>query len=294
MNKVKKTLLKLYRFSNSWTGTIVIVALAIFFFAQAFVIPSGSMRSTLLEGDHLIVKKFIYGVPTPHIPWLEVAILPDFRGDGHLIGGDGPERGDVVVFRFPDNPKLHYVKRCVAIGGDGVMLRGDTLYIRPSEGAEFIRANYDKNLLEVFGDELWVKNPYKSEHKGVQYDETARSRGALPTEMYLFGPITVPQGRYFMMGDNRDHSADSRFWGSVPYDLIVGAPWFSYFSWESRSYEDIAEKSVFQNDYETLRSVCGDDIDVKSAECKKKWDRERYKVRWDRVGLTLKGLEELI
>ncbi|MDR0663978.1 MAG: signal peptidase I [Helicobacteraceae bacterium] len=293
MSKIKTALIKLYRFSNSWTGTIVIVLLAIFFFAQAFAIPSGSMRSTLLEGDHLIVKKFVYGVPTPHIPWLEIAVLPDFDEDGHLIVGEGPKRGDVVVFRYPINPKLHYVKRCVALGGDGVMVRGETLYIRPNEGEAYIRANYAEDQIETFGDELWVKNPYKNEHKGVQYDQTLRARGALQPEMYAFGPITVPEGRYFMMGDNRDRSADSRYWGSVSYDLIVGSPWFSYFSWEPRSYESMVKEGIFQNEYEALTAVCGD-IDPRSAKCKQKWDRERYKVRWDRIGLTLKGLENLL
>ncbi|MDR2151810.1 MAG: signal peptidase I [Helicobacteraceae bacterium] len=294
MSKVKTALIKLYRFSNSWTGTIVIVLLAIFFFAQAFAIPSGSMRSTLLEGDHLIVKKFIYGVPTPHIPWLEVAVLPDFDGDGHLIKGDGPKRGDVVVFRYPENPKLHYVKRCVALGGDMVMIRKDALYIRPSEGDAYIRANYADDQIAVFGNELWVKDPYRQEHKGVQYDQALRERGiALRSEMNAYGPITVPKGRYFMMGDNRDHSADSRFWGSVPYDLIVGSPWFSYFSWEPRSYDDMISKSMFQNDFEALKAVCGD-AEFKSDECRRKWDKERYKVRWDRIGKTLKGLEDLL
>ncbi|MDR1912407.1 MAG: signal peptidase I [Helicobacteraceae bacterium] len=293
MEKFKKALIKIYRFSNSWTGTIVIVLLAIFFFAQAFKIPSGSMKSTLLEGDHLIVKKFAYGIPVPHIPWLEVPVLPDFNGNGHLISGEGPKRGDVAVFRYPNEPKMHYVKRCVAVGGDGVMLRDKTLYIRPNEGEKYIRENYDEDQLEEFGDELWVKDPYRKEHKGIQYDDYIRALGILPQETHSFGPITVQEGRYFMMGDNRDHSADSRFWGSVPYEYIVGQPWFMYFSWESRSYDEVANNGILQNDYAALRAVCGD-IDYKSDKCKAKWERERYKVRWDRIGLSLKGLEELL
>ncbi|MCG4149669.1 signal peptidase I, partial [Campylobacter coli] len=88
---------KLYKFSQSWTGTVVIVLLVIFFFIQAFVIPSGSMKNTLLVGDFLFVKKFSYGIPTPHIPWLEIPVLPDFNKDGHLIKAQGPQRGDIVV-----------------------------------------------------------------------------------------------------------------------------------------------------------------------------------------------------
>ena len=82
-----KTIKKIKDFSNSWTGTIIIVLFIIFFVAQAFVIPSGSMKRTLLIGDHLFVKKFAYGIPTPTIPWLELKVLPDFNGNGHMIEG---------------------------------------------------------------------------------------------------------------------------------------------------------------------------------------------------------------
>ena len=96
---------KLYHWSSTWTGTVVIVLSIIFFVAQAFVIPSGSMKNTLLIGDMLFVKKFAYGIPTPTIPWLEVKVLPDFNDNGHLIEGDRPKRGDITVFRYPGNPK---------------------------------------------------------------------------------------------------------------------------------------------------------------------------------------------
>ena len=109
---------KLSNFANSWVGTIIIVLMVIFFIAQAFVIPSGSMKRSLLIGDHLFVKKFAYGIPTPHIPWLEIPVVPDFNGNGHLIEGKRPERGEIVVFRYPLNEKVHFVKRCVAVGGD--------------------------------------------------------------------------------------------------------------------------------------------------------------------------------
>ena len=97
---MKKAFNKFLDFSNSWTGTVIIVLLVIFFVAQAFVIPSGSMKDTLLVGDHLFVKKFSYGISTPRIPWIEVKVLPDFNGNGHLIEGAKPQRGDIVVFRY--------------------------------------------------------------------------------------------------------------------------------------------------------------------------------------------------
>ena len=109
------TFKKIKHFSNSWLGSIIIVLIVIFVFIQAFVIPSGSMKNTLLVGDFLFVKKFSYGIPTPHLPWLEIPVLPDFDKDGHIISAEGPQRGDIVVFRYPKNPKIHFVKRCVAI-----------------------------------------------------------------------------------------------------------------------------------------------------------------------------------
>jgi len=222
---------KFIKFSNSWTGTFIIVAFIIFFVAQAFVIPSGSMKRTLLIGDHLFVKKFAYGIPTPHIPFLEIPVLPDFNGNGHLITGKGPKRGDIVVFRYPPKPKTHFVKRCVGLGGDLIQVINKDLYIRPHEGDEYIKKHYPKEIIKEIDGKLWVKNPYRLKHKGIQNDPNVNY------ELLVNFPETrVPDGEYFMMGDNRDHSNDSRFWGSVPYKDIEGTPWFVYFSWD-KNYE---------------------------------------------------------
>ncbi len=218
---------KLHRFSSSWTGTIIIVLFIIFFIAQAFVIPSGSMKRTLLIGDHLFVKKFAYGIPTPHIPFLEIAVLPDLDGDGHLVASDGPKRGDIVVFRYPPNPTQHFVKRCVAVGGDSVMVIDKVLYIRPHEGDEYVKKHYPSSIIEEIEGHLWVKNPYRLKHKGIQNDPDIQAPPLLN-----FPETQIAKGEYFMMGDNRDHSNDSRFWGSVPYKFIEGTPWFIYFSWD--------------------------------------------------------------
>ncbi|MDD3477053.1 MAG: signal peptidase I, partial [Sulfurimonas sp.] len=95
---MKELLRKTYKFSNSWTGTIIIVLFVIFFIAQAFKIPSGSMKDSLLIGDHLFAKKFAYGVSMPHIPFLEVSIMP-WSDSLRLMDGDKPKRGDIVIFR---------------------------------------------------------------------------------------------------------------------------------------------------------------------------------------------------
>ena len=236
---------KFYTFFNSWTGTIIFVLLVIFFFVQAFIIPSGSMKNSLLVGEMLFVKKFSYGIPTPHIPWLEIPILPDFDDDGHLISGDGPKRGDIVVFRYPHDEKIHFVKRCVAKGNDRVIYANKTLYVSMSEGEDFMRENYPKDDLIKLGGRLFVKEPYKQ--KGIHYEEQVNMDDLI--EKYaLLGQFAmtkinlkelgnayvfdVPENEYFMMGDNRDFSSDSRFWGSVPYKLIVGQPWFVFMSFD--------------------------------------------------------------
>ena len=243
---------KLYSFSNSWLGTIIIVLLIIFFFVQAFVIPTGSMKNTLLVGDFLLVKKFSYGIPTPHIPWLEIPVLPDFNKNGHLITANGPKRGDIVVFRNPNNEKEHYVKRAVALGGDKVIYTNKTLYVRMFEGDEFMKENYPNDIISL-GGQIYVKEPFKQ--KGIHYDENKDFESDIlrflsvgqfamsAVHIKEFGEnislsggnayiYEVPENEYFMMGDNRDYSFDSRFWGSVPYRLIVGKPWFVYFSWD--------------------------------------------------------------
>jgi signal peptidase I len=226
-SKTLSTLSKISAFSSSWTGTFIIVMFIIFFIAQAFVIPSGSMKRTLLIGDHLFVKKFAYGIPTPHIPFLEIPVLPDFDGDGHLINGDRPKRGDIVVFRYPPNPKQHFVKRCVAVAGDKLTVIDKVLYLRPHEGDEYIKANYPSKLIVSMNGELWVKDPYRYRYKGIQNDPN------IMAPPLLNFPVTeVAENEYFMMGDNRDHSNDSRFWGAVPYKYIEGTPWFIYFSWD--------------------------------------------------------------
>jgi len=234
---MKELLKKSYRFSNSWTGTVIIVLFIIFFIAQAFRIPSGSMKDSLLIGDHLFAKKFAYGISMPHIPFLEVSIMP-WSDKLRLFDGDKPKRGDIVIFRYPRNVKEHFVKRCVATPGDELFVKRKDLYIHFKEGDDWIKMEYADHELLEFDGKLWVKNPYAKLHPGIHHDDKVVNNGRNPMPIFYFGPIQVEKGHYFMMGDNRDHSNDSRFWGSVPYDNIEGTPWFIYFSidknWEIR------------------------------------------------------------
>ena len=234
---MKNFLKKSYKFSNSWTGTIIIVLFVIFFIAQAFRIPSGSMKDSLLIGDHLFAKKFAYGISMPHIPFLEVSIMP-WSDKLRLIDGDTPKRGDIVIFRYPHNVKQHFVKRCVALPDDELFVLHKDLYVHHHEGDEWIKKNFKDYETMEFNHKLWVKNPYTKKHPGIHHDDKIVNDGRYPQPLFNFPPVQVPQGTYFMMGDNRDHSNDSRFWGPVPYDNIEGTPWFIYFSidknWEIR------------------------------------------------------------
>ena len=311
---------KLYRFSSSWTGTIIIVLFLIFFVAQSFVIPSGSMKRTLLIGDFLFAKKYSYGIPTPHLPWLEVPILPDFDGDGHLISGPRPQREDIVIFRYPKNEKIHYVKRCVAVGGDEIIYQNKKLYIHMHEGDKFIEDRYPMDKIKQINGKLWVENPYMDRYPGIQYapeganifeillqyisvgekvdvkpiyikglgGNTYEIGGSFVNALYA----KVPQDNFYMIGDNRDNSNDSRFWGPVPYRLIVGKPWLIYMSLEHRSYEQVLNGNIHGNgkDHAGLKRVCAN-IDIEAKECANKWNAQRYKVRWKRVGQFVDELQ---
>jgi signal peptidase I len=248
---------KLYRFSSSWTGTIIIVLFLIFFVVQSFVIPSGSMKRTLHIGDFLFAKKFSYGTPIPVLPWLQIPLVPDFNNNGHLIEGDKPKREDIVIFLYPRDGKTHFVKRCVAKGGDEILYQDKHLYIHFSEGNEYITKKYPKEKIKKIGGKLWVDNPYMSKYPGIQYAPEGQTAFfnliQRPNDMsavYIkeLGPVLYQSARgvpmnafykkvekdnYYMMGDNRDNSSDSRFWGSVSYKLVVGRPWFIYFSWDN-------------------------------------------------------------
>jgi signal peptidase I len=152
---------------------------------EAYRIPSGSMEDTLLVGDFLFVNKFIYGVK---IPFTNTNLLPGVRE---------PKPGDIIVFKYPENPSRNFIKRCVAVEGQTVEMRNKKLYI---DGKQ-VKEEYVKHI-----------------HPNV-----------LPGRDN-FGPYKVPKGHLFMMGDNRDNSQDSRFWGPLDEDLVKGKAMIIYFS----------------------------------------------------------------
>ena len=172
-------------------GIAILLALFIrTFVVQAFKIPSGSMLPTLLIGDHLLVNKFIYGIRIP------------FSGKV-LVPLKDPKSGDIIVFKFPKDRSIDYIKRVVGVPGDEIELKNKKLFVNG--------------------------NPTSDPH--AYYTTTAVLPGSVSPKDN-FGPVTVPEGKYFVMGDNRDNSSDSRFWGFVENNDVLGKAMIIYWSWD--------------------------------------------------------------
>jgi len=174
--------------------TIVIRGLVV----QAFRIPTGSMEDTLLVGDFLFVNKLVYGSE------IDIGLA------GHRIvyyrfpAIRQPHRGDVIVFRYPDDPSRDFIKRCVAVDGQTIEIKDKVLYVEGTPQREPYAKHSDERILPR--------------------EISARDN---------FGPVVVPKGHIFMMGDNRDNSHDSRFWGPLPLNHVKGKAMILYWSWDA-------------------------------------------------------------
>jgi len=194
------------------------------FVIQAFRIPTGSMKDTLLIGDFLLVNKFIYGAKTPErIPLTNVKI-PSIR----LPALKKPERGEVIVFKYPLEEKLDYIKRCVGVPGDTIVVRNGQVFVngKPEGKESLVKAGeYDKT------EGIYV-NYYRIVLPSGR-DYTIRKRNDIRHVHGEYGPAVVPPGHLFMMGDNRDNSQDSRYWGFLPRENVVGKALMIYWSWDN-------------------------------------------------------------
>ncbi len=184
-------------------GIALILALIIrTFVIQAFKIPSGSMEDTLLIGDHIIVSKFAYGIQAPKPAMIKLLGLNVPFFETRLVRSWGAiEREDIIVFRFPGDRSKDYIKRVIGLPGDKVELKDKVIYINN----EALKDSHGIYKGAVFGME---------------------------PERHSFGPYTVPQDEVFVMGDNRDRSYDSRYWGGVPIKEIKGRAFIIYWSWD--------------------------------------------------------------
>jgi len=187
---VKETKKSVYKEYIEAIAIAILLALFIrTFIVQAFKIPSGSMLPTLQIGDHLLVNKFRYGVKNP------------FSGDV-LIPFGKPKHGDVVVFRFPQDKNVDYIKRVVGVSGDTIVIKNKKVFVN-DRPAEETHSHFSSNSI--------------------------MPAAAGPRDN--FGPVKVPEGKIFVMGDNRDNSYDSRFWGFVDQRDVLGKAFLIYWSW---------------------------------------------------------------
>ena len=174
---------------------LVAIVLALFirtFVVQAFKIPSGSMKETLQIGDHILVNKFIYGVKLPFV-------------EKTLVSYKNPKHGDIIVFKYPEDPKKDFIKRVVGIEGDVVQVR-------------------NKNVL--------VNNKLLSQDFAIHVDAHI-----VMGQRDNFGPVTVPPNSLLVLGDNRDRSLDSRFWGFVDLKAVKGKAFIIYFSLDKENFK---------------------------------------------------------
>ena len=239
-----------------------VIALAIrSFVVEPFKIPSGSMIPTLLVGDYVLVNKFAYGVRLPFTGQL-------------LIPVGTPQRGDVMVFRFPDDPSQDFIKRVIGLPGDKIEIRDRRLTIngKPVEDTPQGEYRYPAgDMTEPPSAERFLeKNPEGVEYTVLQWERETLAGRPEPT-----GPWIVPQGQYFMMGDNRDNSADSRRWRHtfVSPEAIKGKAFLIHWSWVIAP-NDRAQRSFIGDLVFTLWRVVTFQVE---------------EIRWHRIGHRVSG-----
>ena len=199
-------------YARSFFPVLLLILLFRSFIAEPFKIPSGSMMPTLLVGDFILVNKFAYGL---RLPVLNKKIL--------AIGE--PERGDVFVFRYPENPKEDYIKRVIGLPGDEITYQNKVLYVNGVEVPETEAGLYtgpSEPGRRMDGARVKQEKLGDVEHRIMEFPQAYVGHE---------GSWTVPAGHYFAMGDNRDNSADSRFWGFVPEQNLVGKAFVIWMNW---------------------------------------------------------------
>jgi signal peptidase I len=195
-------------FIAEWTVTFILLLFGTTSLVQAFVIPTGSMEDTLLIGDHLLVDKLAYAPAGPV--------------SRHIIPYTEVKRGDIIVFRYPVDISQTFVKRCIGVPGDHIRLSNKQLILngRP------VNEPYVYHKTEYI-------DSYRDNFPGEPNVHVVDSAQDMLTNHIQNGEVVVPPGSYFAMGDNRDSSLDSRYWGFVPRDNIIGKPLIIYWSYDA-------------------------------------------------------------
>lgn len=200
-------------YARSFFPVILLVFLIRSFVVEPFKIPSGSMLPTLRVGDFILVNKFAYGLRIPLLGW-------------ELTEGKSPQRGDIVVFQYPPNPSVDYIKRVVATPQDTLAFRGNDVVVNkqvvPNKFVDWF--SYRNSHGSVQQAKLFLEHvdshPYR-----VIYTPNQSGR-------HISHAIRIPPEEYFVMGDNRDNSNDSRYWGTVPEENILGEAFLVWWSWD--------------------------------------------------------------
>ena len=198
-------------YARAFFPVILVVFLLRSFLVEPFRIPSGSMLPSLLIGDFILVNKYAYGVRLPVI-------------NKKVLDVGAPQRGDVMVFRFPGDPSLNYIKRVVGLPGDHIVYKDKKLYVNDTLMEQTALDSYSYSESDKHHTAL---RRLQEKLGGAVHDILlADGSDSMPKDM------TVPQGQYFVLGDNRDHSNDSRYWGTVPERNVVGKAFMIWFSWD--------------------------------------------------------------
>lgn len=208
------------RWFDSWMRSLG-MALVLFlviktFFFEAFQIASGSMTRTLLTGDFLFVNKALYGAPIPGTR----ARLPGFRQ---------PRRGDVIVFSYPRDPSQDYVKRVIGTPGDTVQMLAGKVSVNGRSLVEPYVIRIDPHNDDVRAEFNWQRAFYLARSEA--------ERSTYHPSRDTWGPLVVPEGKYFVLGDNRDDSSDSRYWGFVEAAAVKGRTLLVYFSYDRGTHD---------------------------------------------------------
>jgi signal peptidase I len=228
----KKSLVREY--AEALVIAFILALIIKFFLFQAFSIPSGSMEKTLMIGDYLLVNKLSYGIRNP-------------LNNKVLIPTGTPQRGDVVVFIFPQDTSKDYIKRVIGLPGDTVQVVNKKVLIN-GKAYENPHVHYEDSLI--------IPAP----------------RSPIESARDNFGPVVVPPNSYFVMGDNRDKSYDSRFWGFVPMDNFRGKAMVIYFSWAGNHHAGF---------FPALMGGLG------GLAHNFTWNGEQFHMRWDRLAMVI-------
>ncbi|MFK7930651.1 MAG: signal peptidase I [Myxococcota bacterium] len=207
----------LWEVFKTWGPAILAIVVIRVFVFQPFSIPSTSMVPTLLIGDHVVVTKYSYGLWVPN---------PTSYQRWEIWDWADPQHGDIIVFRFPNKKAVHYIKRVVAVAGDKIEVQNNQIVLNGVVQPRTTIGQYEyQDDCVTEGGTLWTEDLNGMTH--------AKLTDKNPSPLASRGPFTVPEGHVFVMGDNRDNSGDSRQWGMVDEELIMGKAQFVWVSFRS-------------------------------------------------------------